>query len=401
MKKIFLFSLLILIALYSCEDSYPPIIPLEPIVKGSVDTVFMKRAEQTFDKIFQHYWSNKVELMFGSYPNSLGTPSEPNSPQHDVHAYLWGFGGVFSAFNAILQYTSNEDFRRTYESRLKKSLDQYMNTNKTPAGYGCFVFDYDARLYDDALWIGIDLADLYQYTNDEYYIENAKIVWNFVMSGKDSNLGGGIYWQESPRDSKNTCVNAPAIVFAMKLYQLTKEDIYLNTAEELYQWTKQTLQDPADYLYWDNIGIDGDIGTAKFSYNSGQMLQAGLLLYHATKNEQYLSDAKDVAAACYQNFFTDFTSSYSGEQFKIIKDGSLWFNAIMVRGFVELNQLEENGVYMTAIRKSLDHAWRYAREEANGLFNANLSGNKTEEDANKDILYQGAIAELFARVAVR
>ncbi|MDR0541421.1 MAG: glycoside hydrolase family 76 protein [Dysgonamonadaceae bacterium] len=399
MKKIFWLSLFALSVLYSCTDSYPSIEPLEPIARGSVDTAFMSRAERIFERIFQHYWSDKVELMYGSYPNTLGTSAEPNSPQHDIHAYLWGFGGVYSAFSAIAQHTPDENFRRTYEERLKKSLNQYMNTHKNPAGYGCFVFDYDERLYDDAIWVGLDLTDLYRYTKENWYLDNAKIVWNFIMSGKDNVQGGGIYWKEAPKESKNTCVNAPAVALAVKLYQATGDETYLSTAKELYQWTKQTLQDPSDYLYWDNINVSGAIETAKFSYNSGQMIQSGVLLYNSTGDAQYLNDAKAVAAACYSYFFESFESPFSGEQFTIIKDGSLWFNAVMVRGFAELNQIEQNGVYMTAIRKSLEHSWKYAQDEDTGLFNSNMSGNN--QDAAKDILYQGAIAEMFARVSIR
>ena len=36
-----------------------------------------------------------------------------------------------------------------------------------------------------------------------------------------------------------------------------------------------------------------------------------------------------------------FVSNYSGEQFRILKDGKRWFNAIMVRGFLELNKVEK------------------------------------------------------------
>ncbi len=33
---------------------------------------------------------------------------------------------------------------------------------------------------------------------------------------------------------------------------------------------KKNLQDSTDYLYFDNIRLDGKIGKAKFAYNSGQ-----------------------------------------------------------------------------------------------------------------------------------
>lgn len=397
MKKEYLF-LIALLFLLCCSTENDPVIPLKPTEKGSVDLVFMSRAETTFENIFKLYWSDRVNLLYGSYPNSLGTASDPRSPEHNIHAYLWGFGAVFSSFNAIVQHTENLEFRGKYEAKIKSALVQYYNTSKTPPGYSCFVYDFDMRLYDDAIWIGIDLADLYMKTRDSWYIDYAKSVWTFIMSGKDNMLGGGIYWDENSKNSKNTCSNAPAVVLGVKLYQATGDNSYLETAKEIYQWTKNTLQDPDDYLYWDNIKLDGRIEKPKYSYNSGQMLQAGVLLYNTTKSNQYLNDAKSVAEASYNYFFENFTSK-SGEQFRIIKDGSLWFNAVMVRGFVELNQVEENGKYVTAINKSLENGWNYARESGTGLFNMNLSGDNVDEA--KDILHQGAAAELYARMAVK
>ena len=359
----------------------------------------MSRAETTFANIFKYYWSERVGLMFGTYPNTLGTHDEPNSPDYNSHAYLWGLGGVLSGFNAIVQNTDNVDFRTTYESQLKRTLLEYYNTTKEPMCFGCFVNDHDERLYDDAIWVGIDLTDLYSKTKDNWYLDYAKSVWNFVLTGKDDALGGGIYWKESPRDSKNTCSNAPAVVLALKLYQVTNDPSYLETGKEVYKWVKSKLQDPVDYLYWDCIKIDGTVETSKFSYNSGQMLQAAVLLYNATGDAQYLTDAKLLAEACYNYFFENFVSNYSGEQFRILKDGKRWFNAIMVRGFLELNKVESNGTYMLAIRKSLDHAWKYTRDAETGLFFKQFSGNEITDNPG-DILDQGAIVELYAKLAV-
>lgn len=142
----------------------------------------------------------------------------------------------------------------------------------------------------------------------------------------------------------------------------------------------------------------GKIETSKFSYNSGQMLQAAVLLYNATGEEQYLTDAN-----CSQRLaiiiLRKLRTNSSGEQFRILKDGSRWFNAIMVRGFLELNKVESNGTYMIAIRKSVDHAWKYTRDAETGLFFKQFSGNDITDNPG-DILAQGAMVELFAKLAV-
>jgi len=401
MKKIkILFPIFGVLFLCCCSEDYAPIIPLDPVEKQRADSALMKRTETAFENVYNKYWSEKVELFFSSYPNEKGTPQEPTTPKYENHAFSWGFGGLLSAYSAIVKHTVNVDFRMKYESSFKKSLEQYYSTKNNIPGLACFVNNHDDRLYDDAIWIGIDLIDMYETTNNDWYLDYAKIVWSFVLSGKDDVLGGGIYWAENSKDSKNTCSNAPAVVFALKLYKVTAEQMYLDTGIEIYDWTKNTLQDPSDYLYWDNQKTNGTIETGKFSYNSGQMIQAGVLLYKATDDEQYLDDAKLVAQASYEYFFRNFVSGHSGEQFRIINDGHIWFNAIMVRGFIELNNVEKSAVYMTAIKKSIEHAWKYVVDTETGLLNANLSGVSYGNPGEiNDILLQGAFLEMSAKIA--
>ena len=92
-----------------------------------------------------------------------------------------------------MQTTSNLEFRTTYEAEIKATLERYYNTSKQPACFACFTNSWDDRLYDDAIWIGIDMADLYAFTRDNWYLEKAKSVYEFMLSGMDDKLGGGVY----------------------------------------------------------------------------------------------------------------------------------------------------------------------------------------------------------------
>ena len=143
------------------------------------------------------------------------------------------------------------------------------------------------------------------------------------------------------------------------------------------------------------INLSGKIQTWKFAYNSGQMVQAGALLYGITGDKKYLSDAARTAESCYDYFFEDYTAE-DGTSFRILKAGNTWFNAVMVRGLIELYKADGNRTYIDAVRKSLDTAWEKSRTEE-GLFNDDCSGRKTNE--TKWLLVQGAMAEMYARMA--
>ena len=107
--------------------------------------------------------------------------------------------------------------------------------------------------------------DLYEQTGNDAYLASARNIWSFIESGCDSILGGGVYWCEQKKESKNTCSNAPAAVLALRLYSLTKEKHFFRMGQDLYYWTKKNLQDPADFLYFDNITLDGSVNKPSFN----------------------------------------------------------------------------------------------------------------------------------------
>lgn len=93
--------------------------------------------------------------------------------------------------------------------------------------------------------------------------------------------------------------------FCAKTIQSNKRQQLFQKGKALYEWTKEHLQDSTDYLYFDNIRLDGKIGKAKFAYNSGQMMQSAALLYQLTNNPVYLKEAQSIAKECYNYFFYD------------------------------------------------------------------------------------------------
>ena len=85
----------------------------------------------------------------------------------------------------------------------------------------------------------------------------------------------------------------------MRLFKLTKDAKYLEQAKKTYQWTRDNLCDPSDFVYWDNKNLQGKVDPAKYTYYSGQMIQAGVLLYQVTGEKRYLKDAQQTAeGAC-------------------------------------------------------------------------------------------------------
>lgn len=278
-------------------------------------------------------------------------------------------------------------------------LECYGDTLRAPRAFASYIntAPISDRFYDDNIWIGIDLAELYLETGKKPYLDTAADIWKFIQSGTDSILGGGIYWCEQKKFSKNTCSNAPAAVMALRLFQATADSSYLTSAKEIYHWTRENLRDPHDGLYFDNKRLNGRIGRAKYAYNSGQMLQAAALLYQITGQDDYLSHARELADSAFRHFIGGPTASDSRGEFRLFSPGSIWFTAIMMRGFDQYSSLDQGDDYMDAFVRNLQHAWSAMRDTQSGLFNEDWTGQHKKD--KKWLLTQAAMVEMYANAA--
>lgn len=371
-------------------------------VEEARNCINKERAKETLDSLYKYYSVPESNLLRETYPfdqnyNASYLASENTSNEPNKYSYLWPYSGTFSAVNTLISASDSSNYHNILDNKVLSGLEEYFDTKRSPAAYSSYVITSPAsdRFYDDNVWLGIDFTDIYMQTKDTKYLDKAKLIWKFIQSGTDDKLGGGIYWCEQKKESKNTCSNAPGSVYALKLFEATQDSSYFVEGKALYDWTKANLQDPSDFLYYDNIGLDGKIGKEKYPYNSGQMLQAAALLYKLTNNKQYLSDAQNIAKSGYDYFFTDFETT-NGDKFKLLNKNDLWFIAVMFRGYAELYNQDSNNTYIDAFRKNLDFAWDNMRDEK-GLFSKDWTGK--EKDSNKWLLTQAAFVELYGRMA--
>lgn len=362
----------------------------------------LARATQTLDSLYAHYSVEGTCLLRENYPTDinytatyLGSSEQKNTP--NLYSYLWPYSGTVSAVSALAEATHNKAYQTMLRERVLPGVEEYFDNSRQPAAYSSYIrtAPRSDRFYDDNIWLGIDFTDLYLAFKEKAYLQKAELIWKFIESGTDQQLGGGIYWCEQKKESKNTCSNAPGSVLALKLFKATQDSIYLQKGRALYHWTQEHLQDSTDCLYFDNVSLDGNIGKAKFAYNSGQMMQAATLLYQLTGQASYLAEAQAIARGCYAYFFTDHKTE-QGETIKLLKKGDVWFTAVMLRGFIELYHADHDKTYLNAFNESLNYAWLHARD-THGLFNTDFSGKTHEE--RKWLLTQAAMVEMYARLS--
>ncbi len=366
---------------------------------------FAGMASRTLDSLYKYYSVPGSPLLRENYPYDKTFRADylaaGQAASSNPYSYLWPFSGTLSAVAALVGTTAGDAYAKILEEKVVPGLEKYYDARRQPAAYASYVGRRPSdRFYDDNVWIGIDFLDIYFKTGDKRYLEKAEDVWKFIESGTDDILGGGIYWCEQKKGSKNTCSNAPGTVYACKLYKATRHDRYLEKAKKLYAWTKKTLQDPGDNLYYDNVSIQtGRISRKKFSYNSGQMMQAAALLYGLTGDVAYLKDAQKIASSCHMRFLREFTTP-GGETFRLGGETNMWFTAVMMRGFAELYRADRNPVYMDSFKRSVLYAWDNARSPQGFIYTDwSGQGNARLAEAPLWLLSQAATVEIMARLS--
>ena len=213
-------------------------------------------------------------------------------------SFLWGGGVQLSALVAAARWDPES---RPWLDEYTTALDAYWNPAGPVAGYDCLPVPKPVdRYYDDNVWLALAWIEAYDAFRDPVYLAHAKRTMTYVLSGWDEQLRGGIYWRESDKKSKNTCINAPAAVACLRLAELGERD-YAERGFQLLDWTVEHLYDDRDGLFFDNVAVaDGKVTDWKFSYNAALPIRAWLAAARLTNGERakgYLDHAIRTADA--------------------------------------------------------------------------------------------------------
>lgn len=215
-------------------------------------------------------------------------------------SFNWGVGVLLQAFNAAARSDSQN------MPALHEYIDRtmvYWNRMGPVPGYDVQPMPKPIdRYYDDNEWMALGLVEGSQVLKSPGVFGLAQDTYRFVRSGLDGKLGGGVYWRETEKTSKNACSNGPAAAVALALFERTGDRQYLYDAKTIYDWTYKYLRDPSDGLYWDNIQLNGKIEKTKWSYNSGLMLRSAAYLFKFTGDACYARDARELQANSLRNW---------------------------------------------------------------------------------------------------
>ena len=310
-----------------------------------------------------------------------------NGKEKSGPAFMWGCGVMLSALTTAAKIDPDK-----YTPKMNsyiRALDAYWQPGDGLGGYDVLPVPKGLdRYYDDNAWIVLDLIEAYKVTGAQKNLKQAEETLNFVMSGEDQELGGGLYWREHEKKSKNTCTNAPAIVALLELHQVTKNPKYFDDGLRIYRWTNSKLQQP-DGLYGDNVTLDGHVNGGRLTYNSGLMIRANVELYRITKEQRYLDEAKRIAESAMRVWFKPDGG--------VDNEGK--FAHLLVGGLCKLYEVDRDPKLKSAIEKALKFVHDRLKD-AKGRYSAVWDKPPTGNIEEADLLSQASVARAFLEAAI-
>ncbi|HEY3414374.1 MAG TPA: glycoside hydrolase family 76 protein [Armatimonadota bacterium] len=314
--------------------------------------------------------------MLPARPARAVTPADADLAFRSLNKVYWDTGTKFFRkeeqgprkadfwLSAQLWDTVMDEYDRTHSAEVKRQIRDV---------YDGFIKEYPDwttnKYNDDIMWWTIACTRAYKITGDSRYLKKAKASFDFVYDNfRDEKMGGGVYWLNE-RTSKNSCINSPTVIAAVRLSVLLKDAAYLAKARSLYEWQKKTLTDGAgkvfDAINFNKIRQTTRVSTFSLTYNQGTFIGAAVLLYQQTKDKTYLEDAIKTAEWTKANLcVTDQ---------RILKDEGQGdggaFKGILIRYMKLLINECGRKEFLPWMKANADTAWRNRRPADNIMGN--------------------------------
>ncbi|MDB5057856.1 MAG: glycoside hydrolase family 76 [Chloroflexi bacterium] len=276
---------------------------------------------------------------------------------HEPYIAVWPTSQVLSAAIGLARLSrTQENIARV--RRIINSLHIYASPQ---GGYHARIVR-SLRYYDDNNWVALDLLDAYALLHDQSYLSAAKNVFDYLITGWDTQHGGGLIWADGHTD-RPTVSTAPAITIALRLAAVTHQATYRTWANRLYAWENSKLSN-GHGLYWDHIdGVSGAIDRDIVSYNQGVMIDANIAYAKLTGKQAYLAEARRIATAT--------ASAMTGPWHNHGRYAA--FDAIYFAAVAHLNAASPHAASLDQANAYLQWAWPTASAKR-------LPANRTEED---------------------
>jgi len=358
------------------------------VTPPTIDTLVaernMERAMAIADASISHYFVGDDMKLSSSYNPFTQKRSPDYSGIFEYTAAMEMANAILKALNTHKEHGNVELYNANYQRYLDFLYHLEANLNYCRGSFHLTSFtrnnvewhvysvgrsntrntaDVEGRMnvYDDQLWLIIELLRSYKVTKDPIFLNEAEYLMEYVLDGWDSTIDqatglevGGTPWGPG-YVTKHSASNGPSIsplVWLYEIYkdkedvtthyyikanrtrtseQMKKKDYYLMFAKKIYAWQKKNMRlesgvysdmqggcgdcnveyEVVDGVtYRANTPLDDAVG-GEYSYNTGSMLMGACDLYRVTNEADYLADIKELGEKSF-NYFAKPIPDWSG-----------------------------------------------------------------------------------------
>lgn len=312
-------------------------------------------AEQVADAFIDTYWDAEKKYFYCNSDRQINPAHNPG-PQNGLYTDYW--------WEAQLWETVMDIYERTGSSTYRAMIDDVYD------GFVAAYPDWSTNPFNDDIgWWALAALRAYDITAEARYLNVAKQMFDYVYENQySSDYGGGIWWNSiNFLTQKNVATNATAAIIAIKLSRELGEDTYLEKAQILFNWVRDTFYDEETGFVGDHISGDGDgtVSTWEYTYNFGQYAAIAYEFYHETGNPQYLTEAYKAIDWVLDKMTNDGILVYEGE------DDCPAFKMIFSRTVAQIGYGENKSEYIQFLQRNATQAYNHRRSD--GLIGPDFS----------------------------
>ena len=335
-----------------------------------------------------------VKHRFKEYMGEGGTPS------------IWSTASVIETLaDACRLFPASARIKTAYRDALTNVIGRYLVENAAIAApgatyegisyYNAVAGGTDDYYYDDNEWVCIQLLLGSRQLKDPGLLQAALANLEFLWTGWDDTLGGGIYWS-SNYDSKNACSNAPGAVAYLLAYQLTGNGEYLEKGKRIYNWMNAALRE--NDLFIDNIEVpSGRRNGWRGIYNQATMIYAGSLLFEITGEKEYYDLTEATVNATLPLMFRETADGEGGTQITMNSNPifKAWCVGWLARAYekyftVDPARDRRPMEYMEAVLRS-----ELLTKDENGCYDPFFCSGGSDPENYTELLAQSGVASAF------
>lgn len=340
----------------------------------------------------RHYLAAQTHLYVElSYPSEYLPP--PVGSQR-LYAYLCPFTQAIAGMVESASVLGKTRTGKALKSA-NQGLNQYYDRYFPPPGYESDVASGGggATFFDDHGWTELDLLGAYRDTRNLVRLKEAEVDTKFLAGGwnRTGSPPGGEYFNEHSQTRTQTAAGS-FLDATLRLVLTTRNPKLLTGARSISAWHRKYIR-ALNGIYSDSMSPSGEVGGTPFTYDTGVVPEADVLLYRVTGQMVYLKRAQQRAVAA----ISVFVNPLNGVLAEDAGTANALFKAILLRALDMLWRINPNPLRISPLKRQAVLAIRYDCF-ASGVYGSNRTGVNNPQTAVVP-LTQGGTLRLFGELA--